>query len=137
MRQKGMRPMISLTIWAEPSHIAKPHEPGWKREGFIFAWLVQLMKQTGAVPVVGAVPPENVEPYSWLYALSRQPQQPPAFAGGAGNPLGVTGTRLPPWQAQLAIFFTPRTHRSGRPPSSAQKMVVDVPSVIMSIDVGP
>lgn len=78
---------------------------------------VRIVRRTAGA---GAVP-SNVEPLRTIQPLSMQAQHPPAL----GN--GVTGA--------LATF-TPRSHKSGRPASSAQKIVVDVPSMIRSIGIG-
>ena len=40
---------------------------------------------------------------------------------------------MPPQAEFLAIFFTPRCHRSGSPANSPVKIVVEVPSVIDSM----
>src|SRR5579872_5293019 len=91
---------------------------------------MQLTKQAGEGPFglcvlpptsgAGAVP-SNVEPISVIQALSMQLQHPPALGNGPNAPAGA---------------FTPRCQISGRPASSPQKMVVDVPSVIWSILTG-
>jgi hypothetical protein len=125
-------------------NMARPHDPGWKLYRFILAWFVQLMKQTATFwpKVLVAVHPVNVEPNIWLYALSRQLQHPPAFADGGAEPIPMPGAgccRHPGGQHKkdFATFFTPRTQRSGRPASSPTKIVVEVPSMIWSMDTGP
>src|SRR5579872_3377063 len=72
-----------------------------------------------------------------------QPQQPPKFVFGVGGCFGQpqcggyeqpAAARFPPQATGLAILFTPRCHKSGRPANSAQKIVVDVPSTICLIE---
>src|SRR5580704_990367 len=81
-------------------------------------------------PLDGCVP-SNEEPQTWFHPLSMQPQHPPKLAGIVMPPSkGGHGAKL------AAVFFTPRCQRSGRPASSAQKIVVEVPSVIVSMLTG-
>src|ERR1700731_1454704 len=86
------------------------------------------MKHAGTGPVglwagppgvgAGAVP-SKVDPIKTIHPLSRQLQQPPAL--GIPNAL---------------VTFLPLCQTSGRPANSPQKIVVDVPSTIDSMETG-
>src|ERR1700689_5035446 len=93
------------------------------------------MMQAVFVPGGGAAAPPKVEPNTSFPPLSRQRQQPPKLVL-IGTGLGRASMRFPPQHGDAATFFTPRCQRSGRPASSALNKVVDVPSVICSIETG-
>src|SRR5579864_8006513 len=89
------------------------------------------MKQAPVVRPPLKFVPSNVDPFKLLYASPRHPQHPPQLAF-VGKGQMAPCVRFPAGGA-AAIFFTPFCQRSGFPANSAQRRVVEVPSVTWSM----